>query len=156
MPRFLMAVFALGLSAAPLSASPTHEERTRSDIGSLYASLLAFQAERGRYPETLEELGDAESPLKDIWGRDYQLVFVDGEPRLFTLGKDGVPGGTREDRDYFFQIPCDDERSVILYWIDAVFGIGGVVVGAVGLLIGFIIGRGFGRRSTGEGISRHP
>jgi general secretion pathway protein G len=39
--------------------------------------------------------------LIDPWGRPYEYRFPGkkGQPEIFTLGKDGAPGGTGEDQD---------------------------------------------------------
>jgi hypothetical protein len=67
----------------------------------------------GQYPplgETSERLLTASSPdALDPWGRPfrYEVIAPNGaQARVFTLGRDGRPGGTRMDED-------------IVYWMSA-------------------------------------
>ncbi len=38
----------------------------------------------------------------DPWGNEYGYRLVNGRPVTFCLGRDGIPGGEDEDRDYEF------------------------------------------------------
>jgi hypothetical protein len=71
---------------------------------------LRFYAEdHDAYPSSLEELVRSEPryldrdrvPL-DPWGRAYRMEPGEhgSPPRVFTLGRDGLPGGSGHDRDH--------------------------------------------------------
>jgi general secretion pathway protein G len=66
----------------------------------------------GRFPDTLEPLTTPDvngetylrstKPLKDPWGNEYLYEAPSPssrEPRVYTLGRDGVVGGSGEDAD---------------------------------------------------------
>jgi hypothetical protein len=38
----------------------------------------------------------------DHWKRDYSYHLVDGEPKAFTLGRDGAESGEGEDQDLYY------------------------------------------------------
>ncbi len=82
--------------------------KAKSDIMAIAAALDDYAVNNGgRYPETLEELVTPDEnghtylkqqsvPL-DPWSMEYQYEPpMSGQPlpRVFTLGKDGVPGST--------------------------------------------------------------
>jgi general secretion pathway protein G len=87
------------------------QERAGREIRRLHAQLEAWAAAHdGEYPRRLEELlvpgPDGEAVLerlpRDPWGRVYVYTPPAGEedrPELRSLGRDGRPGGQREDAD---------------------------------------------------------
>jgi general secretion pathway protein G len=96
-------------------AEKAEEVAVKYDMKVLSDALEFFKMDVGRYPESLEELyaqpSDADkwhgpylkTPPRDPWGRDY--IYEPGSDSLapFTLksyGRDGVDGGTGEDKDY--------------------------------------------------------
>jgi len=100
--------------------SETHIEPDRSamlrdDLETLRAALARYEADHGRAPESLDEMvrPDAEghhylpggTPMTfDPWGRRYEYELgPDGRPRVRSLGRDGVPGGTGADADVGFE-----------------------------------------------------
>ena len=86
--------------------------KAQADLVAITAALEAYAVSNGQYPESLavlavpDESGDAYIPggslPKDPWGRDY-LYEPPGAgretARVYTLGRDGQPGGTGEDAD---------------------------------------------------------
>ncbi len=89
------------------------QAKVASDLTRIAAALEEYAANNGaRYPEDLEALvlldANGASYLntpgvpRDPWGREY-LYEPPGPdrpaPRVFTLGKDGAPGGEGEDED---------------------------------------------------------
>ncbi len=66
---------------------------------------------KGRYPYTIDEvISDKEnefylSRIADPWARPYIYKIVDGKPHIFCYGKDGIPGGTGEDKDFEWPEP---------------------------------------------------
>ncbi len=85
--------------------------RLQADLNTLKTSLTLFQIVAGRYPTTeeglralVEDPGDVEGwePMieevfSDPWGQEYRYVFPGlrgdpGEPDVFSVGPDGVPG----------------------------------------------------------------
>ncbi len=93
----------------------TAGERTPSDLDSILGSLADFANDHGdKFPETLHPLvtPDAEGRCylegfnghvpRDPWKREYVYEpphTGHPEPRVFSLGKDGQPGGSGEDAD---------------------------------------------------------
>jgi general secretion pathway protein G len=73
----------------------------QTQILELHKALEAWSANHeGRYPDSLAALGGPAT--SDPWG--HALVYAPpgpGElrPRLVSLGRDGLPGGTGEDAD---------------------------------------------------------
>lgn len=87
-------------------------------MNSVKGALQLYYIDTGRYPSEAEGLQalisepagtsnwqgpylDSETDVQDPWGRAY-IYRYPGQKRAFdlsTLGRDGHPGGTREDRD---------------------------------------------------------
>jgi hypothetical protein len=77
----------------------------------------------GRWPESMEELVRSRhyraAPPLDPWGRRYRLepsIAPGDPPRIFTLGRDGRPGGSGDDADFdnggrIRICSCDDETE---------------------------------------------
>jgi len=94
-------------------------EQAKTQLTQLGQGVQTFRIERGRYPTNEEGLRILAEPTtlhpdgilsplpKDPWGRDYGYLCP-GRNRsfeIFTLGADGVPGGTGEDTDlYHYQL----------------------------------------------------
>ncbi len=90
---------------------------TRAQIDGLQKALDQYRIDTGRYPGTPHGLaallvrpGDeprwqgpylAKAVPKDPWGRDYRYRAPGehGEYDLYSLGRDGAPGGSGEDAD---------------------------------------------------------
>ena len=90
---------------------------TRAQIDGLQKALDQYRIDTGRYPGTPHGLaallvrpGDeprwqgpylAKAVPKDLWGRDYRYRAPGehGEYDLYSLGRDGAPGGSGEDAD---------------------------------------------------------
>lgn len=89
----------------PRVVKKLHEARrvaVRSQLQQLRTQIEEYAfAHDGRYPESLDALALPELP-RDMWG--HPLVYEPPtpehrEPRVYSLGKDGRPGGTGEDAD---------------------------------------------------------
>lgn len=83
-------------------------EKSNADIVSLDAAAKEFATNNaGKWPSSLDLLvvpdANGKSYLgvrtlpKDPWGRAYRY---DPRPRIYSLGRDGVVGGTGEDADF--------------------------------------------------------
>ena len=87
--------------------------RATADVIALHQALVQFAVNNaGQYPDSLEilvtpdsngatYLGRTELPV-DPWGRAYlyeRPTKDRPEPRVYTLGRDGAPGGEGEDED---------------------------------------------------------
>jgi len=93
-----------------------HRRRVESDMACLVCGSRDFRLDTGRWPERLTELLDGKGienwdgpyayplpGLEDPWGRPYHCVWSEKPEKglyVFTLGRDGLPGGTGTDRDY--------------------------------------------------------
>lgn len=87
--------------------------KTWADLVAIECACEEFFLANGRYPTDLEELAcpDAEGrsylpgtrDRLDVWGRPYSYVrplHEASKPRIYTLGRDGEPGGAGEDADF--------------------------------------------------------
>ena len=93
-------------------------DAARTDIRNIESALDLFRLDMARYPtqqEGLVALVEKPAGLErwqgpyikqhnaptDPWGRPYvyQIPGTHGEYDLYTLGRDGAPGGTGEDQD---------------------------------------------------------
>lgn len=88
------------------------------DLSTLRAACAAFEVDHGRSPTQLSELVDTKRPAggenpdgtrpylesvpRDPWGREYQLVRLDHQLRISSLGADGAVGGSGEDADVWW------------------------------------------------------
>lgn len=83
------------------------------DLKQLAATLEAHKERTGHYPTHLtdvEELEDAlrhddEGWLVDRWGHPYQYSTTADGFTLFSLGRDGQPGGEGDDADVYHDRP---------------------------------------------------
>jgi general secretion pathway protein G len=73
----------------------------RSQMANLEKTVDIFRLQKGRLPDTLDELVSAglmESVPTDPWGGNYQYSRTDKKRyELTCLGADGVEGGTEEE-----------------------------------------------------------
>lgn len=92
-------------------------EATMTQIHNIESALELFLIDNLRYPTTEEGLAVLSEPtgelasrwngpylqkagaLNDPWGAPYLYSFEDGAARITSLGRDGRPGGSGEDRD---------------------------------------------------------
>jgi general secretion pathway protein G len=79
-------------------------------LRNLLNAAKRYRMDTGRFPST----GQGLSPLapkyiatlsEDGWGRPYLYESDGGSARIWTLGRDGVPGGTGADADIAVQFP---------------------------------------------------
>lgn len=87
--------------------------KVKADIVAIEANLKEFAINNsGRYPDSLELLVtpdanghtylEGKKVPRDPWGNEYQYEAPSPgqpDPRVFTLGKDGQPGGEGDDAD---------------------------------------------------------
>lgn len=77
--------------------------RTETRMYAAKYRILTYSRANHRLPATLADLPNsqfADNETEDGWGR--QLIYhsdPNGNVTLSSLGKDGLPGGTREDKD---------------------------------------------------------
>ncbi|MCE9594552.1 MAG: type II secretion system protein GspG [Planctomycetes bacterium] len=98
-----------------------HEARERTAVQSaqyddrkklvrLFAAVTAFREKHGALPKSLGELRGAnardyfgtepfDALFVDAWGRDFLIAPDASGFRVYTLGRDGAPGGEDADRD---------------------------------------------------------
>ena len=93
-------------------------ETARAQISSISTALELYALDNSVFPSTAVGLSALVQPpagatrwagpylknregLVDPWGRAYQYRFPgrNGQPEVFTLGRDNAPGGTGEDQD---------------------------------------------------------
>lgn len=94
-----------------VGGAPADPQAARAHIESLQQALDRYRADRGGYPTTAQGLSELRTPYlpagipDDPWGRPYQYLSPGrGSPNgydLYTLGRDGRPGGEGEDADLF-------------------------------------------------------
>jgi general secretion pathway protein G len=116
LPLGLVAIVAVGMLVVLLcfrGRFVATGKKAEMDVVSISSAVDAFIVIHfGVAPEGLDELvhpderghtlllGWSEAP-RDPWGRPYRYEPLPREPgyRVFTLGRDGVPGGSGEDAD---------------------------------------------------------
>ncbi len=109
--------FALGstvvLSTVMRNLGSTDCRRERSDFIAIECALEKYaEIHAGAHPTSLDELvrpdGFGQTLLngprlpRDPWGRPYRYEPPDAEfdfPRIWSCGKDGLPGGTGDDAE---------------------------------------------------------
>lgn len=85
-------------------------KKTRAQAGNARGALNQFEANYRRWPTALSELTNNTDgivffagPLVDGWGRGLVYEAPDGTNagRVGSFGKDGKPGGSGADADFF-------------------------------------------------------
>lgn len=92
-------------------------ETAELQLAQINNALQLFYIDMGRYPAAAEGLTTllaapagaadwagpyltSDEALKDPWGRDYVYEDAgDADPQVYSLGRDGAPGGAGEDAD---------------------------------------------------------
>lgn len=94
----------------------SQQSAAKSQVASLETGLDKFRLDTGRYPTTQEGLEALvtdpgvdnwdgpyvkRSLLKDPWGRPYHYEHpgTHGDIDIYSYGRDGNPGGEKEDKD---------------------------------------------------------
>lgn len=80
---------------------------TRERLEALQASIEQWSREKGRLPETLDEMGLPDQATRDLLGTDFEYaVDGDGTVTLTSYGADGKPGGLmfRSDASISFRV----------------------------------------------------
>ncbi len=98
--------------------------RINNSLRFFMSRALEWKRISGKYPETSEDIlsgmeqSDVEMAMadKDPWGRPYVYELVEGRPFAFSLGRDGIPGGSGHDSDVIWTI---EGEEVVLAWIFA-------------------------------------
>jgi general secretion pathway protein G len=105
---------AAALALAACSEAQVEPDRTAvllDDLRVIALALEQYEADHGHPPDSLDVLTrpDPEGRhylpggtpmIHDPWGRRYEYELTsDGTPRVFSLGRDGRPGGTGADAD---------------------------------------------------------
>ena len=69
------------------------------DLGTIHMTASRFELNYRRYPDSLAEIGLDD--LRDPWGNPYLYLNPgnNGEIDVYTLGRDGRPGGEGIDAD---------------------------------------------------------
>ena len=110
----IAAVFLLMLLGRRLlpGGGGAHSDGARTQIEAIQEALGRYRADRGAYPTTAQGLDALRGPYlpagvpRDPWGRPYRYTApASGGYVLFTLGRDGRPGGTGEDADVTTSAP---------------------------------------------------
>ena len=110
---FVTAVVLAGFGACwllyrSIEAPPQQLEPYR--LHNLLNAAKMYRKDTGRFPSTTEGLGRLapkyiSSVSDDGWGRPYQYESDGGSVRIWTWGRDGLPGGTGADADISVQFP---------------------------------------------------
>lgn len=79
-------------------------------LRNLLNAAKLYRKDTGRFPSTAEGLGPLApkyiaSVGEDGWGRPYRYESDGGSARIWTLGRDGAPGGSGPDADLTVQFP---------------------------------------------------
>lgn len=83
---------------------------TKASISNIEQAATEFYGNNLRWPETLEELVTRDDKgtqylnmdvvPTDAWNNEFVYEIVDGEPVIWSLGRDGAQGGEGPDRDF--------------------------------------------------------
>jgi general secretion pathway protein G len=101
----------LGVFTVTFSEPCSYRDRARLDLRSILMAAELHRVRMGRYPTTQEGLRALvnrqmfESIPVDPWGFEYHYALQDGQPRAWSLGADGAPGGEGRDEDLFMTGP---------------------------------------------------
>jgi len=79
-------------------------------LRTLLNAAKLYRMDTGRFPSTTDGLGRLAPKYvarvgNDGWGRPYQYESDGGSVRIWTLGRDGLPGGVGPDADLSLQFP---------------------------------------------------
>ncbi len=79
-------------------------------LRNLLNAAKLFRLDTGRFPSTAEGLSGLAPKYvahvdNDGWGRPYRYESDGGSARIWTLGRDGAPGGSGPDADISVQFP---------------------------------------------------
>ena len=97
-----------------------------ADAYHLRGAVELYAKEHGRYPDTLEDASSKDADLTqyvDPWKRPYRYVKTDHGFRLFSLGRDGKPGGVGLDAD--FDLPDTPDFKIPITFSQFLFEGGG-------------------------------
>jgi hypothetical protein len=98
------------LEARERDAIQSAQYEDRKKLARLFTAASTFREKRGAWPTSLGELRGPnardyfglepfDALFVDAWGRDFVIANEADGVRVFTLGRDGVPGGEEADRD---------------------------------------------------------
>ena len=86
---------------ASITLGPTILHGKWDDFRDLRRAIADFTEKNGKIPDSLDELPQnprGYNPL-DLWGHPYQYGKTEKGYRIFSLGRDGLPGGRGLDAD---------------------------------------------------------
>jgi general secretion pathway protein G len=100
-------------SPTPAKAAGAKQGKAKADIRAIDSASKDYAIQHGgNYPESLEALVtedanghaylEGKKVPRDPWGREYKYdapTKEHPEPRVYTYGRDGKPGGTGDDAD---------------------------------------------------------
>ena len=117
----VIAILALLGSVVVTNLLPQYDgaqiRKVHTDIATLSAALDTYRLDNGDYPDTdvgllalvqapesarnWQQGGYIKKLSKDPWGKDYQYLYPGehGEFDIYSLGRDGAPGGDGVDAD---------------------------------------------------------
>lgn len=102
LPILLLTLFASGC-IKPTDSIKARIKLAQADISWLHQFVEEYRNKKGTLPTTLVQLGELKSRITktplDPWSRPYQYQVEGTDFRIFSLGKDGKPGGSGPDAD---------------------------------------------------------
>ncbi len=102
LPILLLTSFASGC-IKPTDSNEARIKLAQADISWLHQFVEEYRDKKGTLPTRLVQLGELKSRLTktplDPWSRPYQYQVEGTDFRIFSLGKDGKPGGSGPDAD---------------------------------------------------------
>lgn len=87
---------------------------TRNLMGAIRDDIERYKTKNGHLPAKLSDLGPAADLIVDAWGRPFQYEVVGDSYDLYSLGRDGQPGGSRLDADlHLGKVDRDNEHLTL-------------------------------------------
>jgi general secretion pathway protein G len=102
---FVTSVLASWIHMREPGVGSLHQRQTRIMVASLTGQLHEYHAEHGEWPESICELHEdwchEGHELGDAWERPFVYSVHDDGVELYSLGRDGRPGGIGLDADLY-------------------------------------------------------
>lgn len=98
-------------NVAPM-LSKGNTTKIKYDLQKIYEASTYFQIATGNWPESIDEMvnaeddngdeipGSLERTPKDPWNNEYEYEMRDGKPLIICRGRDANTGGEGDDKDY--------------------------------------------------------
>lgn len=81
----------------------------RADLSWLHQFVEEYRMKKDALPDSLFQLSELKSRITktpvDPWAHAYQYEVSGESFRIYSLGADGLPGGTGQDSDIEFNLP---------------------------------------------------